>query len=58
MELLTPAEVCQMLKITRATYFRRVRPTLPVVTIGQKVRVRREDLENWVAAKAVARHAV
>ena len=48
--LLTAAEVCALLSVSRATFFRMKKAgEVPgCVSIGGQVRYRREDLEQWV----------
>lgn len=50
-DLLTIPEVCNLLRINRATFFVRVAETMPSVRIGRRRLVRRCDLDAWVAAQ-------
>lgn len=46
-ELLRPAEVCQLLGVSRATYERNVKQRLPLVRLSpRRVGVRREAVER------------
>lgn len=51
-ELLTPVEVCDLLKVKPRTLedwrLRRTGPCLPFVRIGRAVRYRREDVQRLV----------
>lgn len=47
-ELLTLQEASELLRLPRSTFQQRVRPTLPVVSIGSRKLVRHEDLDRWI----------
>lgn len=53
MELLTPTEVCELLKVRPRTLedwrLRRTGPNLPFVRIGRAVRYRAEDVQRLIA---------
>jgi excisionase family DNA binding protein len=49
-ELLTPSQVCELLKVSESTFFRLVRRmAFPVVHLGKSLRVRRTALETYLA---------
>lgn len=51
-ELLTIPEVGAALKVTRGTVYRYIsHESLPTVLIGSSRRVRRTDLQSWIAAR-------
>jgi putative molybdopterin biosynthesis protein len=48
-ELLTPAEVAEILKVSNASAYNILkRGEIPIVRIGKMVRVRRKDLEKYI----------
>lgn len=51
--MLTLAECAEEMRLPRSTFQSRVRPTLPVVSIGSRKLVRREDLDRWIAEHVV-----
>jgi excisionase family DNA binding protein len=49
-ELLTPSQVCEMLKLSESTFFRLVRRmAFPVVRLGKSLRVRRTALDTYLS---------
>lgn len=49
MELLTPSQVCKLLKVSESTFFRLVhRNAFPVIRIGKSLRVKATALENYL----------
>ncbi|HZU42972.1 MAG TPA: helix-turn-helix domain-containing protein [Terriglobales bacterium] len=49
MELLTPSQVCKLLKVSESTFFRLVRRNaFPVIRIGKSLRVKATALENYL----------
>lgn len=53
-QLLTIAQVRQILNISRATINRVVLPYMPVVRLGDRVLVRRADLEAFIEQNTIA----
>ena len=52
---LTTEEVLGCLKVTPRTIYRLIREgDLPAVRVGRQWRFRREDLENWLAARVAS----
>lgn len=48
-ELLTPSQVCKLLKVSQSTFFRLVRRNaFPVIRIGKSLRVKATALENYL----------
>lgn len=48
-EILTPSEVCEMLRIHRGTLYKLVRAgKIPTFRIGSEWRFRRDLLERWM----------
>ncbi|HEX2029621.1 MAG TPA: helix-turn-helix domain-containing protein [Nitriliruptorales bacterium] len=53
-ELLTVAEVADMLRVSTMTVYRLIRTgEIPAVRVGRNYRVRRADLEQYLAAQVV-----
>lgn len=51
-ELLTIPEVGEVLKVAKGTVYRYItHQSLPTVRIGSSRRVRRSDLDRWIAAR-------
>jgi len=50
-EFLTIREVCEILKVSRATVYRYFKLGLKFHKIGGSVRIRREDLEKFITRK-------
>jgi excisionase family DNA binding protein len=58
-ELLTIAETAAALRVERSTVYRAMkRGELPFTTVGQRRRVRRQDLENYLQPAAPSDTAV
>jgi excisionase family DNA binding protein len=56
-DLLTPAEVADILKASKATAYGLLsRGVIPTVRIGSLVRVRRGDLERYLREKTELKH--
>jgi excisionase family DNA binding protein len=49
--LLRAEEAARHLGVSRATFYRTIRPSLPRVETGGPVRFRREDLERWAVSR-------
>jgi excisionase family DNA binding protein len=48
-ELLTPSQVCKLLKVSESTFFRLVRRNaFPVIRIGKSLRVKTAALANYL----------
>ncbi len=48
-ELLTPTQVCKLLKVSQSTFFRLIRRNaFPVVRIGKSLRVKATALANYI----------
>lgn len=53
-ELLTVAEVADMLRVSTMTVYRLIRTgEIPAVRVGRNYRVRRADLEQYLAEQVV-----
>lgn len=51
-EILTPEEICKILKIKMSKFRSSVfQGQLPVIRLGRLVRIRRCDLEKWIEEK-------
>lgn len=46
-KLLRPAEVCERLQISRATFYRAAERELPVVKVFGQLRIDPDDLQAW-----------
>lgn len=50
--LLTPEEVCEILRITKRSFYKRVwSGQLPVIRLGSSLRVSREQLNTYIYGK-------
>ena len=48
-ELLTPSQVCELLKLSQSTFFRLIRRNaFPVIRIGKSLRVKASALANYL----------
>jgi excisionase family DNA binding protein len=57
-QLMKPAEVAEMLKVSTATAYTLLqRGEIPSVRIGSLVRVRRGDLEKYIQGKRTEKHS-
>jgi excisionase family DNA binding protein len=52
-EFLTIKEVCEILKVTRATVYRYFNLGLKFHKIGGSVRIKREDLEKFIKGNKI-----
>jgi len=55
--LLSREEVQTVLGVSPRTFFRVVRPTIPVVRIGWRLGIRPADLDRWIAERTAQRAA-
>jgi excisionase family DNA binding protein len=51
MELLTGRDVAKLLKVSESMAYQLMRTEIPCVKLGRSVRVRPQDLEEYIASK-------
>jgi predicted DNA-binding transcriptional regulator AlpA len=54
MELLTGRDVAQVLKVSESMAYQLMRTDIPCAKLGRSVRVRPQDLEEYISSKVVA----
>jgi excisionase family DNA binding protein len=49
---LSPAEAAKSLGVSRSFFYESILPELPVARVGRRRLVRREELDEWLRARA------
>jgi excisionase family DNA binding protein len=57
MELLTGRDVAKLLKVSESMAYQLMRTEIPCVKLGRSVRVRPQDLEEYIASKVTVPEA-